>query len=99
VSIEFAPIPFWNLPGTLANSAECRFDPDLHTGPDAFEDEDQAEREAREDVAKQICDACPVRPACLDYAIRTLPEHGIWAGLTAHEINDLAALTEFEDVA
>jgi WhiB family transcriptional regulator, redox-sensing transcriptional regulator len=99
VSTEFALIPFWNLPGTLSNSAECRFDPELHTGPDAFEQEDQADREVREDVAKQICAGCPVQLACLDYAIQTLPEHGIWSGLTAHEISDLAALTELGDVA
>jgi hypothetical protein len=35
--------------------------------------------------ARQVCAACPVRQACLDYAINNRITHGIWGGLTERE--------------
>lgn len=35
--------------------------------------------------AKRICAACPVRVACLDYALRHNEAFGIWGGLTEKE--------------
>lgn len=35
--------------------------------------------------AKAICQGCPVREQCLQYALRTGQDHGIWGGLTAGE--------------
>lgn len=35
--------------------------------------------------AKAICRACPVRIACLEYAIVTAERHGVWGGLTELE--------------
>jgi WhiB family redox-sensing transcriptional regulator len=35
--------------------------------------------------ARQVCAACPVRQACLDYAISNRIVHGIWGGLTGRE--------------
>jgi hypothetical protein len=35
--------------------------------------------------AKAICAECPVRPACLDYAIQIRELHGIWGGLNELE--------------
>jgi len=32
--------------------------------------------------AKEICQGCPVRVECLDYAIRAPMEYGIWGGET-----------------
>jgi WhiB family redox-sensing transcriptional regulator len=32
------------------------------------------------------CARCPVRAACLDYALHNRVAHGIWAGLTAYEL-------------
>lgn len=32
-----------------------------------------------------ICHICPVRLCCLDHAIRTGEEHGIWGGLTPQQ--------------
>lgn len=32
-----------------------------------------------------ICHGCPVRHACLDYALRTRQRHGIWGGLTINQ--------------
>lgn len=43
------------------------------------------EREAREDRAKAICDSCPVRNPCLDYAMEIKEPHGIWGGLNELE--------------
>lgn len=38
--------------------------------------------------AKAICDSCPVRRECLDYALEfTASEmHGIWAGMTSNQL-------------
>lgn len=35
--------------------------------------------------AKLICASCPVRPACLSYALDHRQEQGIWGGLTEEE--------------
>jgi WhiB family transcriptional regulator, redox-sensing transcriptional regulator len=35
--------------------------------------------------AKRICAACPVRERCLNFALDTRQEHGIWGGATADE--------------
>jgi WhiB family redox-sensing transcriptional regulator len=37
------------------------------------------------DSARRICAACPVRRACLDYAISNRITDGIWGGLTGRE--------------
>jgi WhiB family redox-sensing transcriptional regulator len=35
--------------------------------------------------ARQVCAACPVRQACLDYAITNRIAYGVWGGLTERE--------------
>jgi len=35
--------------------------------------------------AKAICESCPVREACLEFALATRPADGVWGGLTAGE--------------
>lgn len=35
--------------------------------------------------AKAICARCPVRAACLRFAVRTRQAYGIWGGLTEEE--------------
>ncbi|GAA2478357.1 MULTISPECIES: WhiB family transcriptional regulator [Actinomycetes] len=61
--------------------AECRYeDPDLFfpigsTGPAQV----QAER------AKTVCERCPVRQECLDWALDTGQGIGIWGGTTELE--------------
>ncbi|MEQ7847745.1 WhiB family transcriptional regulator [Nocardioides kribbensis] len=30
--------------------------------------------------AKQVCAGCPIRVACLEYAIANREEHGVWGG-------------------
>lgn len=47
------------------------------------------ERERREATAKAICAECPVRPECLDFALRIREQHGIWGGTTESERRQL----------
>ena len=35
--------------------------------------------------AKKVCDTCPVRDQCLEWALATRQEDGIWGGLTDNE--------------
>ncbi|MCP2343379.1 WhiB family transcriptional regulator [Actinomadura rupiterrae] len=78
-----------DLLDALAENAACRWDPELHTGPDVFTPESVAERQARMDVAREVCERCPVWAECLDYALRVRPSHGMWAGLSVRELNEL----------
>ncbi len=78
------------MPAELAEGAACGVDPELHTGPDA--DEPAEERDAREQVAKEVCAGCPARVACLRRALSIAPEVGVWAGFTAAELSDPAVL-------
>ncbi len=63
------------------NQAACRTeDPDLFfpigsTGP-AVEQADEA---------KQVCMTCSVREECLEYALASNQDAGIWGGLTEDE--------------
>ena len=36
-------------------------------------------------VAKSVCHDCPVRPQCLEFALRTNQDHGVWGGATEEE--------------
>lgn len=36
-------------------------------------------------TAKKICDDCPVKFLCLEYALESNEQEGIWGGLTANE--------------
>jgi len=36
-------------------------------------------------VAKRICLACPVRTACLRWAVDTQQQWGVWGGMTSRE--------------
>ncbi len=41
------------------------------------------EEDARQ--AKAICATCPVREACLEYALANREQDGVWGGATAKE--------------
>lgn len=88
----FAALAGVDLRGKPISGAQCRFDPDLHTGPGGTET--PGERAARELVAAEVCQTCPLRGACLDLAVRIRPEYGVWAGFTTAE---LAALSDLSD--
>lgn len=47
--------------------------------------ERKEDKEARERRAKGICQSCPVRKPCLDYALGIKEPHGIWGGLNETE--------------
>ena len=58
--------------------ARCRgVDPEVFY-PVSDDDEDAEE-------AKSICALCPVREACLEFALTTREKHGVWGGLTERE--------------
>ncbi|MGI5322050.1 WhiB family transcriptional regulator [Actinomadura nitritigenes] len=86
MSVRPVFLPLADLLNELATRGDCRHDPDLHMGPDAFEIEPAADRRARQDVAREVCESCPVWDLCLDYAMRIPPAHGVWAGLLPYEL-------------
>ena len=43
------------------------------------------ENESQVVAAKAICAACPVREACLDFALITRQDDGVWGGLDENE--------------
>ena len=44
-----------------------------------------AVHEARDEAAKVVCARCPVREACLQFALAANEPYGVWGGLTADE--------------
>ncbi|WP_113705180.1 WhiB family transcriptional regulator [Nonomuraea lactucae] len=75
---------------------ECTYDPELHTGPRALI-ETSAEHAAREAVAREVCATCPASEVCAQYARKVRPTFGIWAGLTAAEIDTYAQMVELSE--
>ncbi|MGI5225721.1 WhiB family transcriptional regulator [Actinoallomurus sp. CA-142502] len=91
MNVHPSRLPLFELRDELLDGAECRFDPELHDGPDPLATIERPDaRAAREDVAREICQGCPVRDMCLAYAARVRPDHGMWAGHIAEEITRLA---------
>lgn len=41
--------------------------------------------DAESGPAKAVCDGCPVRDQCLEWALATRQEDGVWGGLTDNE--------------
>ena len=76
---EVAPIDAWRL------RASCRsVDPDLFfpVGTTGLAIE-------QIDAAKAVCQACPVNGACLDFALSTNQDSGIWGGTSEEERRSL----------
>jgi len=69
----------------------CAEQPELFFAPDLTEDEPPADHAARVAAAREVCAACPVRLACLEFAVRTHPAAGVWAGYDA-DAGELAGL-------
>jgi WhiB family redox-sensing transcriptional regulator len=62
--------------------ANCRSaDPNLFFPPAGTEEAPPEEIEA----ARALCQACPVREACLQFALETRQQDGIWGGTTEEE--------------
>jgi WhiB family transcriptional regulator, redox-sensing transcriptional regulator len=63
------------------NHAACRdADPELF-----FADSDTRASRAQVKTAKLICRSCPVSATCLNWALASGQEAGIWGGLTEDE--------------
>ena len=52
-------------------------------GPEQGESE--LEKQTREMRAKAVCNSCPVREPCLEFAMETNQKYGIWGGHTDKE--------------
>ncbi|GAA2829844.1 WhiB family transcriptional regulator [Nonomuraea rubra] len=52
---------------------------------------DTSQQGQADDQARRICQACPVQPACLDWALRTGEPDGLWGGTTPEERRRLRA--------
>jgi WhiB family transcriptional regulator, redox-sensing transcriptional regulator len=70
ISSLSAPPPHWR------GRAAC-----LGADPDLF----FPQRGESAEPAREICARCPVREACLDYALRNAITYGIWGGLPERE--------------
>ena len=42
------------------------------------------------EIARQICQGCPVKQQCLDYAIYHRIDHGVWGGASERERRRIA---------
>ena len=42
------------------------------------------------EVARQICQGCPVRAPCLEYALLHRIDHGVWGGASERERRRIA---------
>lgn len=42
------------------------------------------------EMAKRVCEGCPVRMPCLEYAIRNRIDHGVWGGASERERRRIA---------
>jgi WhiB family redox-sensing transcriptional regulator len=74
--VNVAVFPTHTIPGTWRIHARCRgIDPVIFHPVN----EDDA------DDAKAVCELCPVREPCLEYAIAAREKEGVWGGLTARE--------------
>lgn len=84
--------------GGATSLPECVYDPELHTGPRRTI-ESAEQRAAREQVAREVCADCALRRRCGRYALSVRPPFGVWAGLTAAEIAEVASGAESREVA
>jgi WhiB family redox-sensing transcriptional regulator len=42
------------------------------------------------DVARRVCDGCPVKEPCLEYALHNRIDHGVWGGASERERRRIA---------
>lgn len=73
-----APSTEWQEHGLCRADDASAFFPPPHF-------EHKPERMAREARAKAICAQCPVRVACLRWALRTKEPYGVWGGYSESE--------------
>jgi WhiB family redox-sensing transcriptional regulator len=69
-----------DVPGEWSSQSACQY-----TDPEVF----FPEKGKNANQAKQICRRCPVKGECLEFAVQTCQEHGIWGGLSEPERREL----------
>ena len=42
------------------------------------------------EIARRICETCPVKGPCLEYALEQKVEHGVWGGCSERERRRIA---------
>jgi WhiB family redox-sensing transcriptional regulator len=59
--------------------------------PEIFYPNEWATKQDTDEVrlAKQICNRCPIRNTCLDFALESNEAYGIWGSLTPEERRNL----------
>lgn len=67
----------WKTRAACAGFPTATFFPSLDTTPEKVA------------FAKEVCDMCPVRDECLEYAFETNQVSGIWGGTTEDERRSL----------
>lgn len=70
----------WNAAGWRSQAACSNMDTELF-----FPVGESAQVSEQIRMAKRVCSACPVRELCLEFAIRTIQNDGIWGGATEDE--------------
>ena len=68
----------WQVRAACRGPNTSVFYPPLHL-------EKRSDKRWRERQAKDICATCSVTRECLDYALETGEQHGIWGGLNEME--------------
>ena len=58
--------------------------PCMNTDPELFFPDQDANVNLYK-TAKELCATCPIIKQCLEYALKTNEEFGVWGGLTAFE--------------
>jgi len=51
------------------------------------------------DAARRICETCPVKSPCLEYALRNRIDHGVWGGASERERRRIARRRRLERAA
>lgn len=69
--------------------AECRGEQRRYFFPPTWP-ERRDEKDRRERHAKSLCEGCPVRAECLEFALSSNEAYGVWGGLNELERKHLA---------
>ncbi|MEM8618136.1 MAG: WhiB family transcriptional regulator [Actinomycetota bacterium] len=77
-SVERIDGEYWRTRAACQGEFGSLFYPPLRT-------EKKSAKSTREQRAKAVCAACPVRTDCLDHAVRHGERYGVWGGLTDAE--------------
>ncbi|MFC9971836.1 WhiB family transcriptional regulator [Spirillospora sp. NPDC127200] len=90
MNLHPSKLPMLDREAAGLDTAECLYDPELHTGPRRTI-ETAEEAAAREEAAREVCLSCPVLAQCLARAMQIRPSRGVWGALPAAMLSDLFA--------